>query len=79
MDLEYIRARTRATRLAFEDWLASLRQCRSRYRGTERRCLRKRRHGSPLHTDGERAWYDDEADLPVSDGHVEVPANGRRR
>ena len=25
-----------------------------------------------MHTDGERAWYDDEADLPVTDGHLRV-------
>lgn len=78
MDLEYIRARTRATRLAFEDWLHSLTRCRSHYQDTERRCIRKRRHGSPLHTDGLRAWYDDEA-RQVTHGHVRVPENGRRR
>jgi hypothetical protein len=78
MDLEYIRARTRATRLAFEDWLHSLNRCRSRYQNTERRCVKQRRHGAPLHTDGEKAWYDDEADMPVTEGHMHV-VEGRRR
>jgi hypothetical protein len=65
-------------RKRLEDWWRWFRLCGSVDGQTGGRCIKKRRHGSPLHTDGRNAWYDDEA-KPVTHGHVRVPENGRRR
>jgi hypothetical protein len=79
-DLEYWRARTRATVLWLGDCWRSLverrRVCRARYKSTFRRCEKARGHGGP-HVSGSRSWGSDESDMRLGE-RVTVPPEWRK-